>query len=82
MKANALFYVKFQILGIMIEVNKMRLVNLTYRLFKRTEVDGFVKMLQSNDPEWTYKAVHDPTGKGCSFIEIYDEENCCIGRVC
>ena len=30
--------------------------------------------LNAGDEDWTYKVKHDPTGKGWSFIEIYDED--------
>ena len=28
----------------------------------------------TDDDDWTYKVKHDPTGKGWSFIEVYEDD--------
>ena len=33
------------------------------------------------EEDWTYEVVDDPTGKGYSFIEIYDEDGEFVGKV-
>ena len=32
------------------------------------------EMTRLDEDGWIYKAVHDPTGRGKSFVEVYDEE--------
>ena len=38
--------------------------------------------LQAADEDgWTFRAVHDPKGKGLSFVEIRDEDGELVGRL-
>ena len=53
----------------------MKTLDTTYKLYKPQEAEKVVKELSEGDPDWTYKVVHDPSGKGYSFIEVYDEDN-------
>lgn len=33
------------------------------------------------DDDWTYRVLDDPTGRGSSLVEIYDEDGEFIGRL-
>ena len=37
--------------------------------------------IQADDEDWAYTPVHDPSGKGWSFIEIHDEDGFLVGEV-
>ena len=37
------------------------------------------QMNESDD--WTYVVKHDPTGRGLSFIQIFDEDGIFIGKL-
>ena len=47
--------------------------------------DNAMKVAAENnhyeEEDWTYEVVDDPTGKGYSFIEIYDEDGEFVGKV-
>ena len=43
-------------------------------LLEPKAAEKLAKELNKTDPEWTYRVKHNPTGKGYSFIEIYDED--------
>ena len=47
-------------------------------LYEATRAEIVAKELQDSDPEWNYRAVHDPAG-GRSHIEILDEYGVLIG---
>lgn len=49
-------------------------LNHTSKLFNPKNAEIQAKALRSEDEDWTYIVKHDPTGKGYSFIEIYDED--------
>lgn len=49
------------------------LLNNPGKLFSPEAAEVAATELRTNDPDWTYTVKHDPTGKGYSFIEIYDE---------
>lgn len=51
----------------------MKLLDTTSNLYRPEEAKKIAKEMNESD-DWTYKVVHDPTGKGYSFIEIYDED--------
>ncbi len=55
-------------------------LNTTPKLFKPEKAEQVAKNLKKDDPEWDYKVVHDPKGKGYSFIEIYDEDGGFVGH--
>lgn len=52
----------------------MKLLDTTSKLFPPAKAEQVAGELRRGDPEWMYKVVHDPSGRGYSFIEIYDEE--------
>lgn len=47
-------------------------------LYEATRAEEVAQELQDSDPEWNYRAVHDPAG-GRSHIEILDEDGVLIG---
>ena len=49
-------------------------------LFKPESADALAAGLNAEDDGWTYVVRHDPTGKGYSFIEIY-EDNELLGKL-
>lgn len=49
-------------------------MNHTSKLFNPKDAEIQADALRSQDEDWTYVVKHDPTGKGYSFIEIYDED--------
>lgn len=49
-------------------------MNLPHALMTPEKAEEVVETLNNADDDWTYKAKHDPTGKGLSYIETYDEE--------
>lgn len=51
-----------------------------HTLFDPKTAEKIAAELNESDPDWTYKAVHDPKGAGWSYIEIFDENNEFIGR--
>ena len=51
----------------------INLLNEPHKTFTPAEADRVKQELQANDPDWTYVVKHDPTGKGYSFIEIYED---------
>ena len=50
-----------------------KLLDTTSHLYPPNKAEEIAEEMNSVD-DWTYKVVHDPTGKGHSFIEIYDED--------
>ena len=59
----------------------MRIDKEPHKLFSPDEAKRVASELQTGDPDWTYSVVHDPTGKGYSYIEIYDSDSVFVGRV-
>ncbi len=59
----------------------MKLLDTTSRLFSPEEAIRVAAEMQIDEEDWTYRVVHDPTGKGYSFIEIYDEDGEFISKV-
>ena len=47
-------------------------------LYEATRAEEVAQELQDSDPEWNYRAVHDPAG-GRSHIEILAEDGVLIG---
>ena len=39
------------------------------------------KLNADSDDDWTYTAVHDPTGRELSFVEIRDGDGAVVGRM-
>ena len=37
--------------------------------------------MRSNDPDWSYTVIHDPTGAGLSIILIHDEDGEFVAQV-
>jgi len=56
----------------------LNLANEPRKLMKPAKAEAIAKDLNATD-DWIYKVVHDPTGKGFSFIEIYDKDDNLIG---
>ena len=52
----------------------MTLLNQPAKLFDPTEAVLIAADMQSEDPEWTYTVRHDPTGRGYSLIDVFDED--------
>ncbi len=52
----------------------MTLLNQPAKLFEPTEAELIAADMQSEDPEWTYTVRHDPTGRGYSLIDVFDED--------
>jgi len=52
-----------------------------YSLYTVEEANRVAATLQENDPDWSYRPVHDPSGEGYSYIEIYDEAGEYVSRV-
>ena len=50
-------------------------------LFDPRKAEQVARKMQHNDPDWEYRVVHDPTGRGKSFIEIFDEDGKSVGKV-
>ena len=45
------------------------------RLFSPAEAEKIATELQQNDLDgWKYEVIHDPTGRGMSYIKVYDNE--------
>lgn len=59
----------------------MKLLDTTEKLFHPAEAERVAAEMQKGDPDWTYKVVHDPTGRGHSYIAIYDEAGEFVGKV-
>lgn len=51
------------------------------RLFHPDKVDAVAAEMNANDEDWTYVVKHDPTGRGMSLIEIFDEDGEPVGKV-
>lgn len=58
----------------------INLLNEPHKLFAPEQAEKAVAELQKDDPDWVYVVRHDPTGKGLSFIEIYDEDGEFVSR--
>ena len=59
-------------------INKLEI----YTLFPPSEAENLAHNLTANDEDdWSYIPVHDPTGKGKSFIQVYDEDNNPLGKL-
>ena len=52
----------------------MALLNQPAKLFEPTEAELIAADMQSEDSEWTYTVRHDPTGRGYSLIDVFDED--------
>jgi hypothetical protein len=53
-----------------------------YRLFEKDAADELAARMNKDEEDgWMYVARHDPTGKGKSFIEIFDEDGFSVGRL-
>lgn len=59
----------------------LKFLDTIYKLFTPAEAEKIAKEMQENDPDWKYIVNHDPTGKGFSFIEVYDEDGQFVERV-
>ena len=49
------------------------MLDTTETLFNPKKANAVAAELKANDPDWDYIVVHDPSGKGYSFINIFDE---------
>ena len=59
----------------------MMISNRPATLFSPEDAEAQARMLQADDSEWTYEAIHDPQGIGWSFIAIRDEDGDLIGKM-
>lgn len=50
------------------------MLDTTPSLFQPEAAEREAALLGDGDPDWTYRVKHDPTGRGYSLIEVYDEE--------
>jgi len=50
-----------------------KLLDTTSNLYTPKRAEEIAKEMNESD-DWTYTVIHDPTGKGYSFIEIHDED--------
>ena len=50
-----------------------KLLDTTSGLYTPERAKEIAAEMNATD-DWEYRVVHDPTGKGYSFIEIYDED--------
>ena len=58
----------------------LNIMNDPKQLMDPEKAEEAAEDLNATDEDWTYKVKHDPTGKGWSFIEIYDEDGELIGE--
>ncbi len=56
------------------------IIRSTEKLFDPAEADDIAASMTAQD-DWTYVAVHDPSGLGWSFIKVYDEEGEFVGKL-
>ena len=53
-----------------------------HRLLTPADAEALAARLTAEDTEgWTYKANHDPTGRGHSFVTAIDDEGYEVGRL-
>lgn len=59
----------------------MALLHPTEHLYAPEKAVAVAAALQAGDEDgWTYTAVHDPKGTGCSYIAIADEAGAFVGK--
>ena len=59
----------------------MKLLDTTEHLYAPATAETVAAALQAGEEEgWTYRVVHDPTGRGYSYIAIYDDDGEMIGK--
>jgi len=58
----------------------MLLTNKPHQLFTPEQATAKAAEMQEGDPDWTYTAIHSPTGVGWSYIEIKDEAGEFVGN--
>ena len=56
-------------------------IDTTPRLFSPEEAERLAAELAAGDPDWTYRADHDPKGTGFSRVEITDEDGVFVAHV-
>ena len=59
----------------------MKTLDTTHTLYTPERANQVVSDMAKSDPDWSYKAIHDPKGTGHSFIEIRDENDDLVGRL-
>jgi hypothetical protein len=59
----------------------MLTLNMTPKTFSPDDAEAKAAELNASDPDWTYRAIHDPKGTGYSLIGVYDEEGEFIAKV-
>ena len=50
-------------------------------LLTPAQADAAAATMNKSDDDWTYTAVHDPTGTGSSFITVQDESGKYLGKI-
>lgn len=55
----------------------------SYTLRTPEQAEAVAAAMQADDDDsgWRYVAKHDPTGRGLSFVEMYDDEGHYVGRL-
>lgn len=59
----------------------MKKLDTTETLYRPEEAEAVACEMRESDPDWKYVVKHDPTGRGYSFIEIYDEDGLFVGKM-
>ena len=59
----------------------MKTLDATNQFFIREKAEVVAKQLNAGDDDWTYVVKHDLTGKGYSFMEIYDEDGLFVSKL-
>jgi len=55
--------------------------NLPYKLFSAAKAEEIAAGLRAGDDGWEYEARHDPSGKGLSFVAVFDEDGLYVGKL-
>lgn len=60
----------------------LRIDRKPHTLYEPAKAEAYAAELQADDEDgWTYRVVHDPSGRGLSFIEVIDEDGHTVGRM-
>ncbi len=63
-------------------MNIANIVNIPHMTFKPAEAIMLAASMQEDDTQgWIYKVVHDPSGRGRSFIQVYEASGEYVGDV-
>ena len=59
----------------------MKTLDQTPTLYQPEKAVAVAAEYKTGDPDWEYRVVHDSTGQGYSFVEVYDEDGYMIGHL-